>query len=286
MGRSFLHVLWFGLVCSDFYRLDPKDPFGGLTMREFLPLMQCIGENAQTHEAISLLPLQLEAAGYQPGVFLEIGGYDGISESQTLVLERCFGWQGVLIEASPKNFAKLERSSRIAAKIHAAGCKNGGTIRITDSGKTVDAAVDIVTSEYLSKWGRHMNTSHLVHVPCKELKDVLRDAGHDRVDFMSVDVQGSELHVLQTADPDSLNVVLVEAEGTSPVKNQRVQEMLTGIGLRQLPMPYPSNPKCTGCNDLFARPALRTDIGHEEKLTKKEFDVLESLLATLRPKPV
>merc|ERR1719473_1880048 len=120
--------------------------------------------------------------------------------------------------------------------VHAAGCKKETYVRMTDVSKSVDAAVDQVSKEYIAKWGRHMNTTHLVNVPCKELKDILKDAGHRQVDFMSVDVQGSELHVLETVDPATLSLVLVEAEGTSLPKNQRVREFMQKNGLLQLPL--------------------------------------------------
>ena len=35
------------------------------------------------------------------GVFVELGAYDGITSSNTLVLEKCHGWRGVLIEGKP-----------------------------------------------------------------------------------------------------------------------------------------------------------------------------------------
>jgi len=268
---------------SDFIRFATNDIVGSLTkMRELLPLVNCIAKNAKTQEAIDLLPLQLESAGFKPGVFLEIGANDGFLSSQTLVLERCFGWQGILIEASPRNFARLKRSNRTATKIHSAACKQGGTIRMSDVGSSVDAAVDLVSEAYMAKWGKHMNVSHLVDVPCKELRDIIRDAGHGEVDFMSVDVQGSELHVLHTVNPESLNVVLVEAEGTSLAKNMAVRELLNRTGLRRLPLPRPhgqTSHQCSGCNDLFTRPALHSTVTRPELLSAKGLSALGSLLA-------
>ena len=44
--------------------------------------------------------------------FVELGALDGWHGSNTLMLERCFGWTGLLIEASPHNFRNLQRSGR------------------------------------------------------------------------------------------------------------------------------------------------------------------------------
>ena len=71
---------------------------------------------SQTHEDIALIPLLLEAAaasstGSNRYSFTEIGAFDGFTESQTWLLDKCFGWHGVLIEASPQNFTCVQRTA-------------------------------------------------------------------------------------------------------------------------------------------------------------------------------
>ena len=74
-----------------------------------------------------LLPTLLQAArgggdGPRAGTFVELGALDGTTWSNTLVLERCFGWRGLLIEANPMNFYKLNQSTRTSHKVHSAVC--------------------------------------------------------------------------------------------------------------------------------------------------------------------
>lgn len=47
----------------------------------------------------------------QPGVFVEAGANDGVSQSNTYALERRFGWEGLLIEPLPK-LAEWARKTR------------------------------------------------------------------------------------------------------------------------------------------------------------------------------
>ena len=62
----------------------------------------------QTDQIIRLLPtLECLAGGGAPGSFLEMGALDGVYLSNTLLLERCCGWRGVLI---PSNFHVLKRA--------------------------------------------------------------------------------------------------------------------------------------------------------------------------------
>ena len=75
----------------------------------------------------------MEAAGGRPGTFVELGAYDGITGSQSYLLEHCYGWHGVLIEASPRNYARLVNTSRSrqTAKVHSAVCNDSGVVEIT-----------------------------------------------------------------------------------------------------------------------------------------------------------
>ena len=50
----------------------------------------------------------------QNGFFIECGAYDGETRSNTLNLERYYGWTGLLIEADPINFSKMLQKKRNA----------------------------------------------------------------------------------------------------------------------------------------------------------------------------
>ena len=78
------------------------------------PALSCaLQESHSMHFAdVALLPFLLRAANSSTGRFVEIGALDGVRLSNTLMLERCFGWTGLLIEGSPVNFAELRRNRR------------------------------------------------------------------------------------------------------------------------------------------------------------------------------
>ena len=149
-----------------------------------------------------LLPLVILATGGQPGTFVELGALDGLTFSNTLVLERCYGWRGLLIEANPANYEKLRRSGRKAHHAHAAVCKAG----------------------------RH-NVSRTVDVPCRTLRSLLSAARLPRADFLSLDVEGAEEIVLRHAEPWQFRVVLVEWDGEDAQKEARVHALLQAAGL-------------------------------------------------------
>ena len=200
-------------------------------------LVECATHNhrSQFGEDILLLPTLLllresshrrrhhngsPANGGVGGFFLEIGAYNGVDISNTFLLENCCQWNGTLVEANPANFAELSKSGRRAVKVHAGICDTAGTLNMTNVN---------VFSQAL----KHPSKSqHVVQVPCDTLTNVLGQAQHPRdIDFFSLDVEGSELDVLQTVDSRRIGVINVEIFKRPPAVMQELEARLTSAGL-------------------------------------------------------
>jgi len=225
----------------------------------FLREVECVLSESRTEEDIELLPLLLTATGGAPGRFVEIGANDGADSSQTLMLERCFNWTGLLIEAHPDTFSRLLTAHRTAKKIHAAGCAANTTLHMTGTttgASGVSAATEIMSPEYKYKWRNYLsnNTSE---VACRELGTMVAAEGWAEVDYLSLDTQGAEEVVLKTVDPSIFKVVMVEAErSTSMRKILAVQARLKQAGMRQLGAGLSIPPYTRGYNELYARPPV------------------------------
>ena len=120
---------------------------------------------------------QPEDVPSSPGTFVELGALDGVTGSNTILLERCFGWNGLLIEANPGNYDRLIRGSqRAATKTHAAVCDSKtGTVRITMQPGPVAGQVDVAgASRARNRTGYHID--RVVSVPCRPLPTLMREA--------------------------------------------------------------------------------------------------------------
>lgn len=201
--------------------------------------------NPSGDEDMLLLPLLIRAAAdmgksHLPS-FIEIGAYNGIHGSQTLILERCFGWRGALIEASPQNFeSMLQSSNRSSPMANHAVCNNseGGTVQIASGGGTVAGDLSKMGRTHLRRWSRfHGNAT--ANVPCRPLLDIYRllmhpgatnapSRGHPvhPITYLSLDVEGAELDVLQSVpnlDDHPFEFVLVENEYNNDSKRLPIQ---------------------------------------------------------------
>ena len=164
-----------------------------------------------------LLPTLLQAAGGQPGAFVELGAFTGIALSNTLLLERCFGWRGLLIEANPSNYASLVRANRTATTRHSAVCSPRGMLNVTVSGHAVSGSPVTMASSFLERWSRRNRPEQQVAVPCQPLASLMDEAGLRTASFLSLDVEGAEAMVLQAADLTRFLVISMRAITLKPL---------------------------------------------------------------------
>ena len=157
-----------------------------------------------------------------------LGAYNGINGSNTLLLERCCNWTGTLIEANPENFAALQSSNRTSVKIHRAVCSGAPSFVNMSLGGGLFAGMPEVRARSLRKrrWARQ----HVL-VPCNSLRHILSDAGQmERIDFLSLDVEGAEEIVLDTVNASRFSVILLEHTSLTSEALDRVHTTLLHAG--------------------------------------------------------
>lgn len=141
--------------------------------------------------------------GQRDGVFVEIGGFDGVTGSNCLFFELMRGWRGLLVEPSPRLFEQARAARRCdchqAALAASAGEAEFLEIRAgyTQMGGLV-ANYDPGMRQRVEQDRRHQG--EVIRVPTRTLVELLDEAGHARVDYISLDVEGAELAVLEGFD--------------------------------------------------------------------------------------
>jgi FkbM family methyltransferase len=228
----------------------PSDSYAQLSASQ----KACIKTHAksQWNEDIRLIAGLHAIAGGKPGTFVEIGALDGVYLSNTYVLEKCLAWTGLLIEGNPKNFANLQANvangHRNATRVrteHSAVCSTpvGGTLRMTVDGGPVSTVPQTAAEKFLHDWKSVNHPDHLVDVPCRPMSSMLADANLTSPTFLSLDVEGAEEIVVRTFNPSAFKVILVEADGTEPEKDDNVRSLFAESGLRMQAKRYGPSPE-------------------------------------------
>lgn len=140
---------------------------------------------------------QNEPAGY----FVDIGAHDGITYSNTYAFERR-GWRGMCFEPHPEFYKQLVANRSDSTCIHAAA---GNRIELSAPFYAMPNAICSSTSridlESLKSVcmdeKQQFDQMQEITVPLITLDYALAIHGIERVDYLSVDVEGRELDVLQ-----------------------------------------------------------------------------------------
>lgn len=170
--------------------------------------------------------------GRTGGTFVEIGGYNGLWMSNTKMLESLFGWSGLLVEANPTLYRECEqhRSHRSVTKNTAVCNASIGTIDFVLQ-KGSSHIANIVSSK---KGGQH------VSVKCSSLGKLVNEAGMGPetrgVDFLSVDVEGAEVDVLESFDwTIRVDVACIETDKMTAERLAAVTKLMWKAKLKTLP---------------------------------------------------
>jgi len=148
--------------------------------------------------------------GNEKGIYVEIGGNDGISQSNTKYFEQQHEWVGILIEADPKLFKKMKRnrsSNNYFANFACVSAEFKGRLIPLIRGNLMSSVLD--SSNHIEDPIAHaaagnrktQRENNKVDVPVSTLTNILRlSKVSGPIKFLSLDVEGFELEVLKGLD--------------------------------------------------------------------------------------
>ncbi|KAK8728992.1 hypothetical protein OTU49_017468 [Cherax quadricarinatus] len=148
------------------------------------------------------------------GFFVECGALDGETRSNTLVFEKKFGWQGVLIEGDPKNFNLVLKKNRKAWAVSAC-------LSTHPYPNTVMFKQDFNIGKISSLKTGHDHQGY-AEVQCLPLYSILLALNRTTVDYFSLDVEGSELAVLRTIPWEKVDIKTLSVEFIHGVEGKDV----------------------------------------------------------------
>jgi len=164
------------------------------------------------------------------GYFVEIGATDGFYLSNTLLLEREFGWRGILAEPAKYWHEALHKNRSTIIDTRCVHAESGKTLMFSEV--PADQALSTI-SEYiegdLHSATRRTNTEYQVEsISLKDLLDA-NSAPHE-IDLLSIDTEGSEFDILQDFDFDTYQFKLICCEHNYTPHRTSILELLRRHG--------------------------------------------------------
>jgi FkbM family methyltransferase len=170
------------------------------------------------------------------GFFVEVGANEPRTGSQTWFLEEQ-GWRGILVEPQSRLCQRL-REARPRSAVFQVACGAPGLPREMPF-YIADAPSKSSLVRNLIEPGTHYPETEMVKI--MTLDEVLLEAGNPRVDFVSIDVEGTQLDVLRgfTLERHRPALLLLEDH----LQNLRLHRYLKQSGYRVV--------KRTGLNNWY-----------------------------------
>ncbi|CAL4183821.1 unnamed protein product, partial [Meganyctiphanes norvegica] len=180
------------------------------------------------------------------GFFVEAGALDGVYLSNTLWLEQERGWTGLLVEPNIFSYRELLTKHRKAwvsntclsrtqyprqTVMESTFPDKGSAAPMNIKGGSHEFGVSLYNYEEKGSANfLYAATEHLTSVQCFPLASYLLALNVSTVDFLSLDIQGSEMAVLDTLPWDSVNFRALVVEYTPPVIDQDFFNVMTDRG--------------------------------------------------------
>ena len=139
------------------------------------------------------------------GYFVEIGVGDGIHISNTYLLEKDYGWTGILCESNKNKYDSILKKRK--CKLLTDPIYSVSNMEVEFSYSSIDDLSGI--SEYLeTSFSRfHKEIVKKEKMRTMSLNDALESENAPKnIDYISVDTEGSELEILSTFSFDKYNV--------------------------------------------------------------------------------
>lgn len=151
--------------------------------------------------------------GISNGFFVEIGANDGITFSNTYLLEKEYHWRGICIEPIPSAFESLQRARPNSICINKAVFHTSGEILPFDIAHNFDLLSGLsnhIGEKHRSRVDAHKTT---ISVETITLNDALKAANAPtHIDYLSLDTEGTEFEILQSVDLSVYTFGLIDVE--------------------------------------------------------------------------
>ncbi|MEM7189667.1 MAG: FkbM family methyltransferase [Pseudomonadota bacterium] len=171
------------------------------------------------------------------GFFVEFGAGNGISMSNTALLEKGHGWTGILAEPNPGFHARLGRERKAAIDHDCVHATTGGTeVFLCTERPAFSRLAAIRPDDAFEREGQRRVERELM-VPTVSLNDLLdRHGAPGKIDYISIDTEGAELDILSTFEFRRRQVALFTIEHNFTPERAGVQALMEANGyIRRFP---------------------------------------------------
>lgn len=198
----------------------------GLGAEQIQDVMRSVPESlSQFKQDVFALAM---AKGKRNGYFVEFGACDGLHLSNTSMLEKMFGWQGILAEPARAWHAGLKANRSAIIDLRCVFSESGKMVEFNEAEEPGQSSLSKATARPGEKYS----------VTTVSLMDLLKEHRAPReIDFLSIDTEGTEFEILNAFDFEKYTFGFISVEEHR--QDGPVTRLLESVGYKVL---YPREP--------------------------------------------
>lgn len=164
------------------------------------------------------------------GFYVDIGANDGITLSNTKILED-IGWDGVCIEPLPDSFNKLIKNRKCESYNVAINDNNSEIefLKIDGYSEMLSGILENYDPRHLERIEREVKNyggkKEIIKVKGIKFSELIKEKN---IDYISIDVEGSELNILRSIDFNFHNINYISVENNYGTKE--IEDYLSTFG--------------------------------------------------------
>tara|TARA_B100000925_G_scaffold278797_1_gene247951 strand:- start:514 stop:1299 length:786 start_codon:yes stop_codon:yes gene_type:complete len=167
------------------------------------------------------------------GFFVEFGATNGIDLSNTFMLEKKFGWNGILAEPAKLWHSELELNRSSSIEFDCVWKTSGDILLFNEVKDDLHKGELSTIDSFTSSDGHALErkSSNKYEVKTISLYDMLKKHNAPRtIDYLSIDTEGSEFEILSSFDFDEYDIKIITCEHNHTSRREKIFEMLSAQG--------------------------------------------------------
>jgi FkbM family methyltransferase len=202
--------------------------FPSLDSAELIKMLD-VSKSQNGQDLFALMQNDFKCGGY----FVEFGATNGISLSNTFLLESRYGWSGILAEPAKAYHKELLEQRNCIIDKRAVYSKSGKSLQFNEvNSLSLSTLLEFSESD---SWADMRTHGKIYSVETISLNDLLKThKAPYEIDFLSIDTEGSEFEILSTFDFREHVFRVICVEHNYSENRQRIFELLTREGYKRV----------------------------------------------------
>jgi len=164
-----------------------------------------------------------------PPFFVEFGATDGVKLSNTYLLEKEFGWEGILCEPGKSWHTKLLINRSCVIDTRCVYSSSGNSIPFLEASEGELSTISTFAEN--DSWGEARRNSMQYEVETITLEDLLIDNNAPKkINYLSIDTEGSEYEILKNFDFNKWEIDFISVEHNFTSNREKLHSLLSKFG--------------------------------------------------------